>query len=818
MILRTLAFCFLTAVAALDARTAAGAQRSAPSTNRASVAGVVRDSTGGAVVGAVVIARASRGEQQTVTGPDGRFTLDSPGGEEITLIVRAGGFAEGQQRLTGADIGQEVTVVLMPATVLEEVTVTPTRTEQRLGDVPASVTVLNSEDIRQSPFVVADDVLRQVPTFSLFRRTSSLSAHPTTQGVSLRGIGPSGVSRTLVLLDGVPFNDPFGGWVYWTRVPLESTDRVELVDSSSSALYGNYAMGGVINIVTARPAQRTIEVKPQFGNLTSPKLDFFASDVWGKVGAAVEGSVFDTEGFPNVVPSERGLVDNKATVEFGNYNVKLDYTPTGKVNTFFRVGHFRENRDNAKASTFDGTEEANDTRWTYVSGGARILLPDSSDLQARIFSDFETFRSNFLAVPQATPPRSVGRMTLNQKVPTTGVGGMVSWSKAVLGNQVVSVGSDWRWVEGESQEEVLDTARGQNVVTNRFSGGSQQSLGVFVQDIISPVPKLQVTLGARLDYWRNYDPHNLETSVATGLPTVNNRPSCEVSGGVPPSCLAERDDTVLSPRVAALYHLTDRVSVWGDYGLGFRAPTLNELYRQFSVGAVLTRANDQLGPERLKGGELGVNVAPVRNMTVRTTWFDNRVENPVANVTIATNIQQRQNLGRTRIWGIQSDVEYRIGSFWRFSGGYLYNQAKVVEFAAIPALANNCQGVAGEACFLPQVPENRGSLRGAYSNPKYVNVAVGVQFIGLQFEDDQNIRVVPAAALSDAGYPVTTEPGLPKYTLVDFVVSRALGSNIDVFFGMQNVADRQYFVQTQATTVGSPRLYNGGVRIRFTGR
>ena len=99
---------------------------------------------------------------------------------------------------------------------------------------------------------------------------------------------------------------------------------------------------------------------------------------------------------------------------------------------------------------------------------------------------------------------------------------------------------------------------------------------------------------------------------------------------MPPSCLAERDDTVVSPRVAALYHLTDSVSVWGDYGLGFRAPTLNELYRQFSVGAVLTRPNDQLGPERLKGGEFGVNVAPVRNMTVRATWFDNRVENPVA--------------------------------------------------------------------------------------------------------------------------------------------------------------------------------------------
>ena len=166
--------------------------------------------------------------------------------------------------------------------------------------------VLNSDDVRQSPAVVADDVLRQIPAFSLFRRTSSLSSHPTTQGVSLRGIGPSGVSRTLVLLDGVPFNDPFGGWVYWTRVPLENTDRVEVVEGTSSNLYGNYAMGGVINIATGRPARRTIELTPRYGNKNSPKFDFFGSDTWGKVGALVEGSFFDTEGFPIVIENERG--------------------------------------------------------------------------------------------------------------------------------------------------------------------------------------------------------------------------------------------------------------------------------------------------------------------------------------------------------------------------------------------------------------------------------------------------------------------------------------------------------------------------------
>src|SRR5207248_7723537 len=177
-------------------------------------------------------------------------------------------------------------------------------------------------------------VLRQFPPFSRFRRTSSLSSHPTSQGVSLRGIGPSGVSRTLVLLDGVPFNDPFGGWVYWSRVPLEATDRIEVVDGVSSSLYGNYAMGGVINIITSPPARRTIEVKPQYGSRNSPKLDFVGSDVWGRLGVAIDGSVFNTDGFPIVVAGERGAVDNKASVDFRTVNVKLAYQAGAGVNVF----------------------------------------------------------------------------------------------------------------------------------------------------------------------------------------------------------------------------------------------------------------------------------------------------------------------------------------------------------------------------------------------------------------------------------------------------------------------------------------------------
>jgi outer membrane receptor protein involved in Fe transport len=770
----TLLFCLL---------VAAGASA------QSAVTGVVRDETGGVIAGAVVqIVGADGLEQRAVTNNDGRFTITRRSSAAATLVVRAGGFAE-QSHPVGSAPSE---IVLVPANVRELVTVTPTRTERRLGDVPASVSVVDRAMIRQSPAVVVDDVLRLVPTFSLFRRSSSLSSHPTAQGVSLRGIGPSGVSRSLVLIDGVPFNDPFGGWVYWTRVPLETVERIEVVDGANSSAYGNYAMGGVINVVSSRPKPRTAELRTQYGNHGSPKADFFASDVWGRVGASLEGSFYQTDGFPIVTASERGRVDTVAKVDYENFALKLDFQPTEKVSLFFRGGYFREERDNAKVTTVGPIlPEANDTLWKSASGGIRATLPDQSDLQARVFFDWETFHSNFMAVlaspPPASTPRFTGRMTLLQEVPTEGVGAMAQWTKAFSTQHLFTASTDFRWVDGASLEQGLDPTIGATVTLRRDAGGTQTSSGTSLAWQYFPVPRVTVTLGGRVDYWRNYNARNLETTVATGLPTAASR------------TLPERDDTVFSPRAAALFRAHDRVTVWGSIGTGFRAPTLNELYRQFRVGAVLTQANDQLGPERLNGGELGLNLAVLPNLTLRSTWFDNRVENPVSNVTIATNVQQRQNLGRTKIWGWQNDAEYRLASRWRVGAAYVYNDATVREFAANPAIVGNS---------LPQVPKHRGSFTVAYTNPRLADVAVSALMFGRQFNEDTNLGTVPGES----------EPGLPGYTSVELTVLRRVTRNFDVFLGVQNLFDTEYYVGLVPTTIGSPRLVNGGIRVSWSGR
>ena len=767
----------------------------------ASISGVVHDTSGGAVSGAAVVVRAASGEQRTTTGPDGRFTIDVPDAGDVTVVVRAGGFAEKTEQVKASQASQ-IDVVLVPATLFETVTVTPTRTEQRLGDTPASVNIVTSQQIETSPALVADDVLRNVPTFSLFRRTSSLVAQPTTQGVSLRGIGPSGQSRTLVMLDGVPFNDPFGGWVYWTRVPMASVDRIEMTEGATSSLYGNFAMGGVINIITNRPTHPMLDLKTQYGNEKSPKLDFFAGNRWNNLGAALEGSFFRTDGFPIVADVERGPIDNNADVAYRNVSAKIDYARSDALNAFARVGYFSENRNNGKIG------ELNDTRWTTVNGGVRMRLPDGSDLQTRAFVDVQRAHFNFLAVTNAATTRNLVRLATDQNVPTNGVGGTAVWTKSVGSRNVVSAGADWRWVDGDSVEDAYNAAVPQVIAPpvtivpvlniHRISGGTQQTSGGYVQDIFTPAAQLVVTVSARVDHWRNYDGHNLETTVANNQPTANNRPSID-----------ERTDTVVSPRLAALYHVSDRVSVWGAANSGFRAPTLTELYRQFSVGAVTTRPNDQLGPERLVGGEAGINVAPASNVTARLTWFDNRVSDPVSNVTLNAATAQKQNLGETRIRGFQTDVEYRIRSSWRLSGAYVYDQAKVTDGGANTALVGK---------WVPQVPLHHGTVQVSYANPRYATIALAVQAMSLQYNDDLNVNFIPAATLAAAGSDSFTGPGLPGYTSVDLTVLRDVGRSLQVFFGAQNLLDRDYFVQTNPSTIGTPRLINVGVRVRLAGR
>ena len=163
------------------------------------------------------------------------------------MRVRANGFAESVMPLAGD--AAAVRVVLQPRPLTESVTVTASRGATGV-DTAASATIVSSAELLTSAAGAIDDALRNTPGFSLFRRSSSRVANPTTQGVTLRGVSGSGASRTLVVADGWALNDPFGSWVYWNRIPLAAVDRIEVVRGATGDLYGADALGGVIQVLT----------------------------------------------------------------------------------------------------------------------------------------------------------------------------------------------------------------------------------------------------------------------------------------------------------------------------------------------------------------------------------------------------------------------------------------------------------------------------------------------------------------------------------------------------------------------------------------
>ena len=655
---------------------------------------------------------------------------------------------------------------------LDPVVVTATRIEQKASDTPAAVTVITREDIRDSPSQTLDDLLRQVPGFSLFRRTSSVVAHPTTQGVSLRGIGPSGASRVLVLLDGVPLNDPFGGWVYWDRVPLQAIEQVEVVRGGGSSAWGNAALGGVIQVLTRRPIERHAFLEGSYGSHDTSNVDLLVTEAAGPFRILLEGNRYETGGYPIVKASRRGAIDIDADSKHYTFNGRVELHASPEATFFVSGNYYDEDRGNGTRLQFNRTTSG------LAAAGGRLLSGDD-EVRFSLFANFQEFRSTFSS--QALD-RNSEQLALDQTVPTTSAGGWLQWSRK-LGDHLVAGGGDVRWITGETFERVFVNGVFRRT---RTAGGEQLIGGLFAQDIWMPHPAWELVGGLRADWWHNYNASR--DDVPPPSATFPKRQT-----------FSDIDRILVSPRVALLVHATPTTDVRASIYQGYRIPTLNELYRPFRVRNDVTVANESLHPERLTGGEAGITQR-FGPLEARVTGFVNEVKDIVVNVTqsvqlpdcpVGTTCRQRQNLELARIQGVESELELRLGRDWRMLASYLFTDARVVDAPRQRAL---------EGKRLAQVPEHAVSLSLQYHNPALFNAVLNGRYVGKQYEDDLN-----------------TLP-LGSYFTFDVFVSRAFTKWLEAFVAVENLLDQTYTTGRTSEgviSIGAPRLVRGGVRLAF---
>jgi outer membrane receptor protein involved in Fe transport len=738
----------------------------------ARVGGVVLDPTGAPVRGAEVSLTVGRSDSRRVsTGDDGRFAFEGVSAAEGRLTVSARGFARRElswRVLEGR--AAEVEVVLNPAPLDERVTVTATRTETKLGETAASVAVLSAETLAASAALTLDDALRQVPGFQLFRRTGSRAANPTTQGVSLRGVGASGASRALVLLDGVPLNDPFGGWVYWGRAPRQAVESVEVLRGGASDLYGSSALGGVVHVLSKRVEDRpTLAFEASYGSQRTLDASLFASARKRGWGASLAAESFHTGGYFLVSREERGRADTPAASRYAALNFTLEREINNDSRVFARGSSFGEARDNGTLLQRNRTH----VRQAVVGGDWRHERAGAFTLRAHFSS--QVFDQSFTAVSE---DRDSETLTRNQRVPSQAVGLLAQWSRGFGERHALVAGFEAREVRGASDELVYVSGRPSSKVG---AGGKERAVGVFVEDIVRLSPKLLLTLGGRFDRWRNRD------AIAVTSPVVATGPASVTS-------FPDRTETAFSPRASVLYNPSEGFSLHASAYRAFRAPTLNELYRAFRVGNVLTLANENLRAERLVGGEAGASYfSQRRSFAARATFFWLEVARPVANVTLSETpnliTRQRQSLGRTRSRGVEVEADARLGDRWSLSGGYQLADAKVIRFPANTTL---------EGLRIPQVPIHTLTFRLDYRAPRRHTFSLQGRFAGGQFDDDLN-RLL-----------------LERFFTLDALVSRRLTDNAEVFVAAENLLDTRYEVgRTPLTTLGPPVLVRLGLRLRL---
>ena len=597
-----------------------------------------------------------------------------------------------------------------PVVSLPDLVVTATRGPLSVDRTPLAVDRFDATRIRATSTLALDDLLRDSAAFSLFRRTNSLAAHPTAQGVSLRGLGPSGASRSLVLLDGVPLNDPFGGWVAWTKVPRLALREVEVVRGGGSAVWGNTALSGVVQLFTEGPAAGTSVASAEGGSLGTVAAEFATTLEAGRTGTlSVAGRTFSTDGFSPLSASEQGSVDRPLKAQ--HQLVTVDHGGTFDSGWAYGLGGrlFDEERGN-------GTRyQRNSTRET----AGRLLLAGplgpTASLEIRAYAQRQNFSSTFSSV---APGRSTETPSLDQfAVPATAAGAALVLQLRHDGGAATTLGGDVRQVAGETREDFL-LADGA-FQRRRFAGGSQTTAGIFVAHQQPLARNLDASLSLRADHWFNYDGHRREQVRATGATLRDDR-------------FASSSGAELSPAAGLVWRATEALRLRAAFSRAFRVPTLNELHRPFRVGSVATDANPALRPEHATSGELGFSFARPR-WELAGGYFAASLRDTVANVTRTTSPaltqRQRLNLDLVRARGVELQVTFRPTDRLRLHADYLWADPVVRRATVAPALVGR---------RLAQVPRHTGVLRAALRVSATVDIHLGLRATSRQFEDDEN--------------------------------------------------------------------------------
>lgn len=665
-----------------------------------------------------------------------------------------------------------------PAPAVETVVVNASRLPTSLADAAFSIVNVDPNAIQRLPRL--DRALETSPGLSLFRRGSSAGANPTTQGVSLRSIGPTAAGRALVTVDGVPQNDPFGNWVIWTSIPADAIRQVSIVRGAGAGPYGAGALTGVIAM-----DQRS-QIDGGHFTLEGEHSDLGAwkGSISGATTATDKVQLFgaaQSEHGDSWIPVRegRGAADQPLTLNDASATAKA-VADLGFAALTAEGGAYKETRGS-------GTLYANSASSGDDAAVTLAAQPDATHLGWKL----QTWvRESNLYNTSAAISNGRNTATLSNAqyaTPAAGYGANAAVRKLADWGSL-EIGADYRATSGQ-ESEYLTYVNGQPT-KKRVAGGDTQQVGAYGEGAWHSGPWL-VTGGLRVDSWQQTNGHRLESSLITGAITLN-------------PTIANRSGVLPTARGGVRYDLGQGFYVRGAGYEGFRAPSLNELYRPFRVGNNVTEANENLKPEKLYGAELAVG-RDQGPFTWSATGFVNQLRDPIANVTLGAGpgtfpragvvpagglYIQRQNLQAINATGVEAEAQYKPMSALTLQLAGDYTDAKVQGGAQAAQLTGKRPA---------ETPRLTATAGAEWTPIKELTLSANIRYEDIRYADDQNTLVLP--------------PGALVSLRLDWQATSSWG----VFVAADNLADTKLATDQTADHIhvyDEPRVFRFGFRFK----
>ena len=684
---------------------------------------------------------------------------------------------------------------------LKSVTVTATRSGTPLDEIPLNTTVLTKEALEVAPDQTIDQILKNVPGVIL-NDTPYYQKDPTGQSINVRGLGNA---RTLVLIDGVPANDAFYGTVQWNLVPMSSIDSVEFIRGGVSSLWGNYGMGGVINIKTKTPVNSQQEVSASYGafgtgNVAASK-DLIASE---NLQLRFSADYFNTDGYQNIATispaSPTSIKNGQGDAASHNSNVRMQgyFKATQDTSGFFRVGYHTMS-DLSSGYAF----ASNIMQETDVAGGTTTRLDDKSKVDVNFFYENTGFNkqngstSAIAGTKGATAPYNYPYINANYRDPYSTVGASAQYTQEVAGliDQYV-VGVDARNIGGSNQTNNLGTNG--SVTAVNYAKGQQTFYGLLgqIKARASSIP-LETTLAARIDQWNSQTPTSYNAGLS-GTPIYQN--------------VSNQSKTQLSPTLGLLYKVNKDWDLRSAAYQAFHAPGMNNTLRSYGSGNGYSFANPNLTPETMTGYEVGTDYR-WKGGFAQLTAFNNYIQNAIVSYKIgasqqalanslcatvgnpsgcSTNSSYYTNNQSLLSQGVEFQFHHDINSQWATDVNYAFTSTKLTWTATTDPVGKQVAGV----------PQNILGGGISYYPVPQASLTATVRYVGSSWLDNSN--TLPVAS----------------YAIVGLRANYEVTKNTTIYASAVNLFNRQYITfgtgsSNTAYIQGMPQAISVGARIIF---